>query len=416
MSLPHALHAVLVGHGAVLWTGSLLAAVCMLANVYTLLGVAAAREFFCRREEDESLFEPPVSILKPLRGLDPDAYRNLSSFFRQDYPEYEIVFAFESESDPAVPLVRRIAGEFPNVPARLVFRPAPATGSPKVASVAHAASASRHPFLLASDADIRVSPGHLRAMVRPLHDPQVGVVTCLYRSSGEGAVGRLDALGLSVEFQRDVLVARKVEGISFAMGSGILIRREVLEAIGGFDALSDSLTDDYLLGNLPRRMGYRIEFARDVVDHALSTRTWSELVRHQLRWNRGIRKSRPGGYAGLFLTHAPSLAFLFLIAESFSTFAWGLFAATLALSIASAWMVAGRLLDDEGVRRSLWLVPIRDALSFVLWIAGMFGNTVEWRGRRFRIGAYGLLTPASGEVTALDPRAAPRPAGRAPVS
>jgi len=251
MSALHAFHPLLVGHGLLFWTGAALAALCVLANVYTVLGVAAAREFFSRREPDATGSLPPVSILKPVRGVDPNADRSLTSFFRQDYPEYEIVFAFESEEDPAVPLVRRIADAFPNVPSRLVFRPVPATGSPKVASVAHAAEASRFGVLLASDSDIRVSPGHLRAMVRSLSDPKVGVVTCLYRSNGPGAIGRLEALGLTTEFQRDVLVARKVEGISFAMGSGILIRRPVLDAIGGFEALSESLTDDYLLGNLP---------------------------------------------------------------------------------------------------------------------------------------------------------------------
>jgi len=398
MSALHAFHPLLVGHGLLFWTGAALAALCVLANVYTVLGVAAAREFFSRREPEATGSLPPVSILKPVRGVDPDADRSLTSFFRQDYPEYEIVFAFESEEDPAVPLVRRIADAFPNVPSRLVFRPVPATGSPKVASIAHAAEASRFGVLLASDSDIRVSPGHLRAMVRSLSDPKVGVVTCLYRSNGPGAIGRLEALGLTTEFQRDVLVARKVEGISFAMGSGILIRRPVLDAIGGFEALSESLTDDYLLGNLPCRLGYRVELARDVVDHELSTRTLTDLVRHQLRWNRGIRKSRPGGYAGLVFTHAPSLALLFLISQSFSLPAWAWIAATFTLSIVSAWVVAGRLLDDEMVRRSLWLVPIRDTLSFALWIGGMFGNRIEWRGRRFRIGAYGVMTPASDEA------------------
>jgi len=134
------------------------------------------------------------------------------------------------------------------------------------------------------------------------------------------------------------------------------------------------------------------------VDHELSTRTLTDLVRHQLRWNRGIRKSRPGGYAGLVFTHAPSLALLFLISQSFSVSAWAWIAATFTLSIVSAWVVAGRLLDDEMVRRSLWLVPIRDTLSFALWIGGMFGSRIEWRGRRFRIGAYGVMTPASDEA------------------
>jgi ceramide glucosyltransferase len=396
------LHAVAGGAGVLFWVGALFAALCLVANLYSVFGVIAASEFFSEEVAARADFHPPISILKPVRGLDPDAYRNLASFCRQDYPEYEILFALESEEDPAAAVVRQVLRDHPNVDARIVFRSTPTSGSPKVASLVRAGQASRHPLLLVSDADIRVGPGHLRAMAAPLRDSEVGVVTCLYRSVGTGFVGRLDALGLTAEFQREVLVARKVEGISFAMGSGILIRESVLQAIGGFEAVADALSDDFLLGNLPSRRGYRVEFGRDVVDHVLGTKTLRDLVRHQIRWNRGIRASRPAGYAGLVVAHAPAISLLLLLTEPWNPFAWAAFAATCAVSMTAAWIVAGRLLDDPETRRSLWMVPVRDLLSFGLWIGGFVGNEVEWRGRRFRLGRGGTLTlqeDAAGEIS-----------------
>ncbi|MDQ6894572.1 MAG: bacteriohopanetetrol glucosamine biosynthesis glycosyltransferase HpnI [Acidobacteriota bacterium] len=401
------LRGVLADHGPLFWVQAGLVVLCVIANVYSVLCVVAASQFFRLRPKLDPDFHPPISILKPLRGLDPDAYANLSSFFRLKYPRYELIFALESEFDAAVPLVRRILEEFPDVDARIVFHPVPIEGSPKVAGLASAARASRYKLLLVSDGDIRVGPDHLSRMVQPMADPIVGVVTCLYRSHGNGWSGTLDAIGLSAEFQRDALVARKVEGVSFAMGSGILIRAAVLEAIGGFDALANHLADDFLLGNLPTRRGYRTEFAHEVVDHSLGTRRFVDLVRHQLRWNRGIRASRPGGYAGMVFTHATALGVLLLAAEKGSLVGWMILAGTVAISMFAAWFVAVLHLKDQGVRRFLWLVPVRDVLSFVFWIAGMFGSTVHWRGRRFRLGRDGLLTPVRAAAAR---RASVRPA------
>ena len=393
----------------------LLLAACAVANAYFLFAIFAARDFFRKRRAIDGGFHPPVSILKPMFGVDPDSYRSLASFFRQDYPRYEIIFAVASERDPAVELIGRLMRDFPRVDARLVVAGNAAEGSPKVANLARAAAHAKYPLILVSDADIRVEPLHLRAMVQPLTDPGIGVVTCLYRSEGRGIVGTIDALGLSTEFQREVLVARRVEGISFAMGSGILLRREVLARIGGFEAVSHHLADDFLLGNLPAKNGHRVEFAHDVVDHVLATRTLSDLVRHQLRWNRGIRVSRPGGYAGLVVTHGIALALLFLAASRGSVAGWLVLAATAGLRLASTWIISVRLLADRGARRSLWLVPFRDVLSFLLWIGGFFGSSIFWRGQRFRLGRNGYLT-ADNRSRHSRPSPATRAASSPPVA
>ena len=195
-----------------------------------------------------------------------------------------------------------------------------------------------------------------------------------------------------------------MEGVRFAMGSGILIRGGVLEAIGGLAAVADYLADDYLFGLLPTRAGYRVELAREVVDHHLATRRFVDLARHQLRWNRGIRVSRPWGYAGLAFTHGTAASLLLLALQTPPLLGWSVCAATVGLRLLMAWIVAGRFLNDEEATRSLWLVPLRDLVSFSLWVFGFLGNTIEWRGRRFRLQADGKLLPLPVET-----RLAPAP-------
>lgn len=389
--------------GPLLWLQAALVIICVAADGYYLLGILSARDFFSNRRPTDPDFHPPISILKPLRGLDPDAHRNLSSFFDLDYPEYEVLFGLESPDDPVLPVVRAIMDAHPETPARVVFYEAPADGNPKVASLASAAEWSRHSLLLLSDADIRVGRLHLRAMAQPMQDPGIGVVTCLYRSEGKGFAGRLDALGLSTAFQRDALVARRVEGVSFAMGSGILIRRRVLDAIGGFEAVTRYLSDDFLLGNLPTRQGYRVEFAHDVVDHSLGTKTFRDLVRNQLRWNRGIRASRPGGYLGLFFTYGVAIALLEFGVSRASPLGGALLVSSIALSIFSAWLISCRFLADGGTRSVLWAVPLREVLGFLLWLGGLFGASIDWRGRKFRLGRDGILLPRTAPNKARPP-------------
>ena len=267
------------------------------------------------------------------------------------------------------------------------------------------ASEARYSLLLVSDSDIRVGPQHLKDMVAPMSDPRVGVVTCLYRSRARGLAGRLDAVGLATDFQASVLAARKLEGISFGMGSGTLIRRTVLAQVGGFAAMADYLSDDYLLGNLPVRAGYRAELASGVVDHEFGVSTLRRVFDHQIRWNRGIRAMRPFGYAGLLLTQgtAASLALALLAPVSLPE-ARALAGVTLALRLTAAWLVGSQCLRDDVVRKAFWLVPVRDLMGFVLWLTAFFGNSVTWRGRRFHL--------ASGGRLVSEPELEPSVAGR----
>ena len=381
------------------WSNALLLArpillfLCVTASLFYLYAAAAARDVIGRLRSDASDGRggPPISILKPLRGLDNDAVANFVSFFEQDYETFEILFGAEDENEPGLAAARQASREHPNIDVRFVIEAHAAGANPKVRTVGNLARQAKYPLLLVSDSDISVGRDHLRRMVEPLRDPTVGVVTCFYRTRARGLVGRIDALSLSTEFVPGALVARQLEGMSFAMGAGILIRAETLRDIGGFAALQDCLADDYLMGRLPYEAGHRVELARDVVDHRLGTRSLADLEARQNRWNLGIRTSRPWGYAGLVFTQGTAAALLFLAATGGSALGWAVAAGTMGIRLGVAAFLAMACLKDASILRDLWLVPFRDLMATGLWIRSFFGNTVVWRGRRLRLGAGGRI-------------------------
>jgi ceramide glucosyltransferase len=334
---------------------------------------------------------PGISVLKPVRGLDPEAAANFASFFTQEYGGWEILFGAESEDDPGLAVAREVARAHPEVACRVIVGNGVAGHNPKVRTLTRLAREARFPLLLVSDSDIRVDSRHLARMADPLRDPTVAVATCFYRTHGENGWGRLDALALATEFVPGALVARRLEGMSFAMGAGILIRRDALDRIGGFERIADCLADDYLLGLLPSRAGYGVRLAREVVDHRLNTRCPSDLIDRQLRWNLGIRTSRPWSYAGLVFTQGTVAAFLLpLVARGWLTGVI-LAGATLAVRLGAAWFVSVRCLRDRRGFGFLGWVLVRDFVSTALWLAGFFRRTVTWRGRRFHLENGGIL-------------------------
>jgi ceramide glucosyltransferase len=370
-----------------------LVVLCLSTLAFYAWSIGVAREFFTRpalpRCRDGWT---GVSILKPIRGLDPHAAASFASFCRQDYPQWEILFGALEESDPGLTAVRQAERDHPEAPIRIVIGDGTPAANPKVRTLTRLAREARYPLLLISDSDIRVDANHLRRMVEPFDDPRVGVVTCLYRTDAETLWGRLDALSLSTEFIPGALAARRLEGMTFAMGSGILIRRDVLEKIGGLEAVGSCLADDYLLGNLPARAGHRVELAREVVDHRLGTRSLTDLIHRQIRWNLGIRSSRPWSYAGMMFMQGTAAAMLLPLVCAGAPAAWGLAGATLAVRLGSAWILASRYLRDRSVPKLLWLVPLRDLLSTLIWLVSFFSRSVTWRGQRFRIGPGGRLS------------------------
>ena len=358
---------------------------------FYVYSIYAAHDLFSGRRQADEHFLPPISILKPLRGVDSFAYENLASFCRQDYPEFQIVFGMLDPDDPAIGIARQIQKDFPEVDIRIVTNGHQIGSNLKVSNLANMLGEATHPLLLISDSDIRVGPDYLRKVVRPLSDSGVGVVTCLYRSLAPGWPAAIEGLGISTEFHAGVLTARKLEGMRFALGATILIRREALDAIGGFTAVADYLGDDFLLGNLPARAGYSVVLSEYVVDHVLDTASLGDLLLHQTRWARSTRASRPWGYVGLIFTHGTATSILFLLATRGMAIGWWVLALTLCTRMAMAWIIGIKYLKDPVARRLLWLVPVRDVMSFVFWICSFVGNTIEWRGRRFRLAEGGRL-------------------------
>jgi ceramide glucosyltransferase len=330
---------------------------------------------------------PPVSILKPLKGTDREMYESLRSHCLQEYPEYEILFGVKDPNDPAAEMVNRLKAEFPERTIRLVVCPENLGANTKVSNLAQMLPGARCEFLIVNDSDIRVEPDYLRRVIAPLTDPKVGMVTCLYRGVPARTLGsRLESLGISTDFSAGVLVARQVErGIRFGLGSTLAFRRHDLETIGGFPAFVDYLADDYEIGRRIAAQGLEVKLSETVVETFVPAYSVREFLLHQLRWARSVRDSRPWGYVGLGLTFGLAWGLLTLASAHAAPWAWTLLDATLATRILVAIVVGELVLSDHHLLRLLWLIPFRDLIAALLWIASFTGHTVAWRGVVFRL-------------------------------
>jgi ceramide glucosyltransferase len=329
---------------------------------------------------------PPVSILKPLKGTDPKMYESFRSHCLQDYPEYEIIFGVSDANDPAIESVKALQREFPDRRIQLAISPKILGANIKVSNLAQMLPEARHDYLIVNDSDIWVEPDYLRRVTKPLNDPQVGMVTCLYRGVAGATLGsRLEALGISTDFCASVLAARALEGIHFGLGSTLAFRRAELERIGGFTSFADYLADDYELGKRIAGLGLSVELSEVVVETYLPSYTLRDFFAHQLRWARGVRDARAGGYFGLVFTFGILWALLAVAASRGAVWACSALAATLLLRVAVALVVGSSVLKDQQVLKYLWLIPLRDLVAVVVWIVSLGGHEVIWRGERFQL-------------------------------
>ena len=344
---------------------------------------------------------PPLSILKPVHGRDPQFYKAISSHAAQNYPEFEILFGSCDPNDPAMEDIRRLQREFPQRRIEAITVPTDAPNA-KVGVLAELAKRARYPLLLVNDSDIRVEPGYFMAVTAPLADPKVGLVTCLYRGAAESWASRCEALGIATEFAPSVLVARLLGVAEFALGSTMVFRAEALRRIGGFETIANYLADDYQLGRHISELGSRIEFAPVVVETDLGGESWAQTWRHQLRWSRTIRVSRPSGYYGYVVTHATLWS-----AVAMACGQWWAGIAALSVRMLAGILVGAAILKDPDVLRDFWLIPLRDLFGFAVWAGGIFGTTVHWRDRELRLRPDGKITEESisenkASLTAID--------------
>lgn len=359
------------------------------AAAYYLLVLAAAARWPRSTSVAAASGElPPVSILKPVRGHDPRFYQALRSHAEQDYPEFEMLFGVSDPEDPAIADIERLRREFPQraISLHVVRSAAP---NAKVGVLEELSRRARFGVLLVNDSDIKVDAGYLRAVTAPLADRRVGLVTCLYRAWAERWPGRLESLGIATEFGPSVLVARMLGQAEFALGSTMVFREAVLREIGGFGALADYLADDYQLGRHIHQRGYAIVFANSVVETNLGGERWADVWKHQVRWSRTIRVSRPQGYYGYVVTHATLWALVACAAG-----AWWAGAIALGLRMAAGVWIGAGILKDRRAATDAWLIPVRDLFGFAVWLAGAAGSTVEWRGQKLRLSADGKIRKA----------------------
>ncbi|HUK46421.1 MAG TPA: bacteriohopanetetrol glucosamine biosynthesis glycosyltransferase HpnI [Terriglobales bacterium] len=349
------------------------------ALVYSLLSVVAAFRYLSALPAGATSAEP-VSILKPLAGLDDGLESNLRTFFEQDHPSFEILFAVRERTDPAVGVVEKLQAAYPRIPTRLLVTGEPPYPNAKVFSLSQMLATAENDLVVMSDSDIRVTPDFLRKVSVEFGAANLGVATCPYRAvPGPSVWSRLEATGMNTDFIAGILVARMLEGMKFAVGPTIVARKRALEAIGGFDRLKDYLAEDFVMGKFAAEAGYGVILSSYVIEHHIGSANLQANIAHRLRWARSTRRSRPAGYIGQLFTMPFPLALLLVAARPGW---WPILPAALLVRFLAAYVVSAKVLR---ARINWLLLPLEDLIGFAVWIAGFFGNTITWRGRRYRV-------------------------------
>lgn len=362
---------------------------CVLAGswVFCILTVIAAIRYL-RVRPPALLSCEPISVLKPLHGLDEGLEENLRTFFEQDYPDFELLFAVRESSDPALALVERLRAEYPGIPVRTFVTGEPPYPNAKVYSLQIMMAEAEHDLLVMSDSDIRVTGSMLRTLAAEFQDSKLGVATCPYRAvPGQSLWSALEAIGMNTEFWGGALTARMVEGgVKFAVGPTIAARREVVRSVGGWERLSQYLAEDFVLGQFAAAAGYGVILSSYIIEHRIGTQELGPNFAHRLRWNRSTRRSRPAGYLGQVFTNPMPILIVLLVLQPG---AWPAAIITCVLRAAAAASVSQAVLHDPLCRHWWPLILWQDLLSFSFWVAGFFGSTIVWRSRRYRLLADG---------------------------
>jgi ceramide glucosyltransferase len=344
---------------------------------------------------------PPVSLLKPLHGAEPGLREYLESFFALDYPQFEILFCARTEADAGLQLAREVAAQHPQVPVRFLLSGTPPWPNARCYSLSVMAPEAAHDLLVITDSDVRVRPDFLRKVIAPFADPQIGASTCLYRgdATGLGLWGLMEGMGMSVEMSAGVVVADMLEGMCFTLGPCMIVRREALNAFGGFSKLGYYYADDFMLGNLVAASGSTVQLSSHIIDHCIVNDSFWRNFSHQWSWMKSTRFSRPWGHLGTGLTFATPFGLLGLLAGyamgmpllGWSLLAWSWFSRVLLCLAAGGWVVG-----DPAAYRLCWLYPLRDLLGFVLWVASYTSRKVGWRDDRFVLEKGGLMRKING--------------------
>ncbi len=365
---------------AVLLTGSL---------VYCVLIVIATRRFLSATLPAPGN-KPPISVLKPLCGHDDGLEENLRSFMTQDYPEYEVLFGVHRADDPAVAVAEKIISEFSGrISARLVITGESPIPNAKAFSLNRMVREANYDVLVMSDSDVRVTPTLLSHLAQEFQDDHIGLISCPYRAvPGKSLWSRLEAIGMNTELLGGVMVARMIEGMRFALGCTVAVRRSVLEDMGGFGYLQEFLAEDFVIGQRAAELGHGVLFSSYVIEHRIGSQNMMPNLGHRMRWARSTRRSRPLGYWGQIFTYPLPLALLLCAANPA---AWPVLFLTMILRGAAALATARDIVHDPVTQKQWWLLPVQDVIGFFVWISGFVGDKIVWRNRKCTVLRDGRL-------------------------
>jgi ceramide glucosyltransferase len=372
------------------------------SSIYAILVVGGVLRFLrSRRARAAEAFLPPLSLFKPLHGAEPALAAHLATFFEQDYPTFEILFCAREIDDPGLVIARQVAARYPHIPARFLSISGPVYVNAKVSSLQCMGSVAEHDIFVISDSDVRVTPNYLREVAIDFADPAVGASTCLYRGvAAQGFWAQLEAAGMSVEMTSGVMAASLVEEMGYLLGPTMSMRRRCVEEIGGFETLGAYCSDDFLLGREIAALGYKVVLSRHVIDHIILNLSFLTSIKHQVRWMKSTRFSRPKGHFGTGLTFSVPfglLAGLAALALGHPVAGVGLVLYSVLSRAGLAALVAGWVVEDRALMRTVMLYPLRDLMGFLYWAASYTSGTILWRGKLYRLGQHGLMHAAGEE-------------------
>ena len=359
---------------------------------YYIAAIAAARNFSQKKRYQDEEYLPPATIIKPLHGVDNNTYKALNSFCQQNYPRFEIIFAVNNELDPEINIVHQLIEDNPLLDLSLVVSDKVWGANNKVNNMANAIESAKYQILILADSDVFVDEKYLKRIIHPFQDQRVGMVTTMYRTRPTSWFAAFEALGTSTEFFPSVLLARSLEGMAFAFGATVAIQQKALHAIGGIKYLSNYLADDYKIGECTAKAGFKVILSDYIVEHSLNTISLKGLFLHQLRWARGNRFSRPWGTLGILFTYGSVSSLCYFLLNQKSALALLLLLVTWGLRYSLAWLVGISILRDTSARKMLLLVPLRDILSFSIWLTSWLGSDVRWNNRILRLSKGGKIT------------------------
>ncbi|HEX8764190.1 MAG TPA: glycosyltransferase [Candidatus Acidoferrum sp.] len=352
--------------------------------VYYVLALYASWRFFRRARQNTpriTTFSPPVSNLKPVRGLDPDAYENFASYCRQDYPQYELLFCVHDQDDPAVAILEKLAADFPHVDIRILYGSEREAINDKVAKLGRLVAEAKYDVLVINDADVRVRPDYLRTVVAPLANPRVGGVTCLYVSIEEtNFVQHLQSIGMISDFYPGLLVAWQLDGVKFALGQTMVTTRARIAGFGGYQAIENRPADDLLLGRLVSEQGYEMQLLPYAVETVADFQSPVDLLHKRLRWMTVMRHMRPWGHIGLLFTFGLPWAILAAVHAPQAWVAIAYLGGYAFCRAATAWEIGIWGLKQSGIWTKMLLIPLWDAFAFLIWLASFTRSTIRWRG------------------------------------